>query len=323
MVYSSFASALQNSIAGWSKDLERIQDPDAAFDAELAKLHDQAREQLEKFALNPKQENLPLIQQELLLIGRQITELELDYAAIRMHNQHTCEEAAQALADKMFGELIDISGSRILQSSSIEPISPEAGQTHETSPILHEHSSSNQNLTETKEFVSQTNEFHAMVTRAVHQVPLPSTDSHAAGHTGIKRNRDASIETIEEQRPHKRSRLFGDGVTRHDPPVSLFAGPDSPYEHKTSQMAFIRRMGLAHTRKAIRLGENGHIISLAAFYSPSHKGWVCAMHVPEGQTVPSIDAMVAEKLRTDPSMRHLGLYSSEVDERPIDEATGN
>ncbi|RSL90443.1 hypothetical protein BHE90_012748 [Fusarium euwallaceae] len=313
MSYSSYVSPLRDSITDWSRALEKIRDPDVVFDEELAMLHHRSREQLEQFSLDPSQENLSLVQKELLFTGHQIKELTLNHAATRLQKQQTCDEATEVLVENIIQDLVKIFGLLTLQRLSTKLLSPETGQEHGIGPVFRKPSSPNHLFTEDEGSPS-----HQLRTEAEES----SVNSPTTGNRGIKRKRRAGIKPVNGKRPRQESKeLLQAGITRHDPPVaavSPFAVPESPYKHNTTQKDIIRKRGFTLARKSISLGRDGHTSCFVAYKSPIHNQWICAMHIPEGQSVPSIDAIIAEKLRIDPAMRHLSLDSRELEDQPVE-----
>ena len=67
---------------------------------------------------------------------------------------------------------------------------------------------------------------------------------------------------------------------------------ESLYQHDDRQKAIIRKRGRTLTKKSVEFGVYGHTACVLVYRNPIRHKWVCAMHIPEGQDVPSLDAIV-------------------------------
>lgn len=84
-------------------------------------------------------------------------------------------------------------------------------------------------------------------------------------------------------------------VTRPAFPTSTepsLAITESLYQHDEKQKAVIRKRGRTLTKKSVEFGVDGHTACVLVYRNPIHHTWVCAMHIPEGQDVPGLDAIV-------------------------------
>jgi hypothetical protein len=48
----------------------------------------------------------------------------------------------------------------------------------------------------------------------------------------------------------------------------------------------------------MNMGVDGHTTCILVFKNPVHDEWVSAGHIPEGQTIPSLDAIVSVAVAT-------------------------
>ncbi|KAF6515316.1 hypothetical protein HZS61_005222 [Fusarium oxysporum f. sp. conglutinans] len=85
-------------------------------------------------------------------------------------------------------------------------------------------------------------------------------------------------------------------MTRRAPPRQNSPSPLTTevqvlHEHDDSEKALIRKRGNTLCNKAVNMGVDGHTTCILVFKNPVHDEWVSAGHIPEGQTIPSLDAI--------------------------------
>ncbi|KAI8411607.1 hypothetical protein FOFC_08201, partial [Fusarium oxysporum] len=90
-------------------------------------------------------------------------------------------------------------------------------------------------------------------------------------------------------------------MTRRAPPRQNSPSPLTTevqvlHEHDDSEKALIRKRGNTLCNKAVNMGVDGHTTCILVFKNPVHDEWVSAGHIPEGQTIPSLGAIVAEHM---------------------------
>ncbi|KAH6949658.1 hypothetical protein BKA56DRAFT_638791 [Ilyonectria sp. MPI-CAGE-AT-0026] len=271
MACSNRAVRLRDSISNWDQDFKRIKEPNAAFQEELTILRDRSRKRLEQFALDPSQDDISLVQLALLSDGRHIKELELNHAATRAQKQEAYDYGTEVLAGKIIGDLLS------------PPDQPDAAA---------------------EELVLQPNGYHTRRAGRLRSMILPSPHSSVAKSGVVKRKQDANIGITREKR-----RCLAVVKLEPEPEVTRPAFPtstepslaitESLYQHDEKQKAVIRKRGRTLTKKSVEFGVDGHTACVLVYRNPIHHTWVCAMHIPEGQDVPGLDAIVADHLRSD------------------------
>ncbi|KAJ3453517.1 hypothetical protein MRS44_017764 [Fusarium solani] len=299
MACSSRAVRLQDSISSWDQDLKGIQEPDAAFHDELAILRDRSRRRLEQFALDPSQDDISLVQLALLSDGRQIKELELNHAATRAQKQEAYDHGMEVLVGKIIGDLINLFGLSTMQRLASELFSPNGDQGHiaRLSGDFNKLSPPDQPDAAAEELVLQPKGYHTRRAGRLRPMPLPSADSSVAKSGAVKRKQDANIGITRDKRrcltvvkrepePEIPRPAF---LTSTEPPLAV---TESLYQHDDRQKAIIRKRGRTLTKKSVEFGVYGHTACVLVYRNPIRHKWVCAMHIPEGQDVPSLDAIV-------------------------------
>ncbi|KAH8669222.1 hypothetical protein BGZ61DRAFT_557522 [Ilyonectria robusta] len=284
MACSSRAVRLRDSISNWDQDLKGIQEPNAAFHEELTILRDRSRRRLEQFALDPSQDDISLVQLALLSDGRHIKELELNHAATRAQKQEAYDYGTEVLARKIIGDLVNIFGLPTMQRLATELFSPIGDQGHiaRLSGHFNELSSPDQPDAAAEELVLQPNGYHTRRAGRLRPMILPSPHSSVA-KSGVRRC--LAVVKLEPE-PEVTRPAF---PTSTEPSLAI---TESLYQHDEKQKAVIRKRGRTLTKKSVEFGVDGHTACVLVYRNPIHHTWVCAMHIPEGQDVPSLDAIV-------------------------------
>ncbi|SPJ74764.1 uncharacterized protein FTOL_04495 [Fusarium torulosum] len=331
MACSNYAIQLQGSISNWDRDLKGMKAPDVAFREKLALLQDRCRKRLEQFALDPSHENVPSLQQALLLDGGQIKELELEHAATIREKQAVYNQGLELLVKKILGDLVNIFGVATVKKFAPVLFSQETDRRHSArSPNCDALTPANQRKAASEELRSQPLRYNTRLrSRVGNLVPteeMQSSDSRIVRHNN-KRKQDTMLECIEGQ---KRPRTTVDQQAQSGAPmiVSSNRAQNIPsamwdsYEHSAKQKVLIRKSGLTLQRKSSRFGKEGHTFCVLIYRNPIHRTWVCAAHVPEGQDVPDLNGILANHLKGHQSPRPLPV-SLELDEeeRSIEECT--
>ncbi|KAL5600770.1 hypothetical protein FOVSG1_006800 [Fusarium oxysporum f. sp. vasinfectum] len=83
---------------------------------------------------------------------------------------------------------------------------------------------------------------------------------------------------------------------RENSPSPLATEVQVLHQHDDSEKALIRKRGNTLCNKAMNMGVDGYTTCILVFKNPVHDEWVSAGHIPEGQTIPSLDAIVAEHM---------------------------
>ncbi|KAH6961652.1 hypothetical protein BKA56DRAFT_679831 [Ilyonectria sp. MPI-CAGE-AT-0026] len=306
MACSNRAVRLRDSISNWDQDFKRIKEPNAAFQEELTILRDRSRKRLEQFALDPSQDDISLVQLALLSDGRHIKELELNHAATRAQKQEAYDYGTEVLAGKIIGDLVNIFSLPTMQRLATELFSLIGDQGHiaRLSGHFNELSPPDQPDAAAEELVLQPNGYHTRRAGRLRSMILPSPHSSVAKSGVVKRKQDANIGITREKR-----RCLAVVKLEPEPEVTRPAFPtstepslaitESLYQHDEKQKAVIRKRGRTLTKKSVEFGVDGHTACVLVYRNPIHHTWVCAMHIPEGQDVPGLDAIVADHLRSD------------------------
>ncbi|RTE68114.1 hypothetical protein BHE90_017509, partial [Fusarium euwallaceae] len=258
------------------------------------------------FALNPSQDDISVVQLALLSDGRQIKELELNHAATRVQKQEAYGHGMEVLVGKIIGDLINLFGLPTMQRLASELFSPNGDQGHiaRLSGDFSKLSSPDQPDAAAEGLVLQPNGSHAGRAGRLHPMPLPSADLSVAKSGAVKRSQDANIGITRDKRrclavverepePKIPRPAF---PTSTEPPLAL---AERLYHHDDRQKTIIRKRGRTLTKKSVEFGVDGHTACFLVYRNPTRHKWVCAMHIPEGQDVPSLDAIVADHLRSE------------------------
>ncbi|KAF4502794.1 hypothetical protein FAGAP_950 [Fusarium agapanthi] len=299
----SWASLLRASIISFCKELEHIKDPDAAFEEELAALVNRSRRRLENLVQDPTFECVPSLQEQLLADNRQLIELELAHAASRAQSLELHDEAMEELAGRMLRTQLHILG-----LETIKKLVPEL--------------SAAMNLDGGVSMRLRPNDEQPSASGCQ---PHNATagDAHVQAPRHEKRWNDQSFQTArpEANAPvtwctlRKRGRVDPDGNSnpeRFYPATTRRASPrqNSPspspsplatevqvlHENDAFQKALIYKRGPSLCNKAMGMGIDGHTTCILVFKNPVHDEWVSAGHIPEGQTIPSLDTIVTEHM---------------------------
>ncbi|SPJ85571.1 uncharacterized protein FTOL_11352 [Fusarium torulosum] len=132
--------------------------------------------------------------------------------------------------------------------------------------------------------------------RSRDQVSLPGNSGRERIYRAMTRRAPLRQRTVRNQRENSPSPLA--------PEVQVV------HQHDDSEKALIHKKGHTLCNKAMNMGVDGHTTCILVFKNPVHDEWVSAGHIPEGQTIPSLDTIVAEhvgrhqEVRTDsPSIK--------------------
>jgi hypothetical protein len=161
--------------------------PDVAFREKLALLQDRCRKRLEQFALDPSHENVPSLQQALLLDGGQIKELELEHAATIREKQAVYNQGLELLVKKILGDLVNIFGVATVKKFAPVLFSQETDRRHSArSPNCDALTPANQRKAASEELRSQPLRYNTRLrSRVGNLVPteeMQSSDSRIVRH---------------------------------------------------------------------------------------------------------------------------------------------
>lgn len=299
MASMSWASLLRASIVSFCEELEHIKDPDAVFKEELAEVENCSRRRLENLVQNPRFECVPILREQLLADNRQVIELELAHAASRAQRLELYEEAMEELAGRMLRTQLHIlgpetikklvpelpaamnldgGGSRRLRpkdekspASECQPHNAMAGNTH--LPASHHGKRWNDQA---------------------FQTVGPEANTPVTWCTLRKRDRDDPPGNSSQEQ------IYRAPTTRASPrqksPSPLSTEVQVLHEHDAFETALAYKIGSSLCNNAMGMGIDEHTTCILVFKNPVNGEWVSAGHIPEGQTIPSLDTIVAEHM---------------------------
>ncbi|KAH7471250.1 hypothetical protein FOMA001_g12910 [Fusarium oxysporum f. sp. matthiolae] len=252
-------------------------------------------------------DGVPSVQEELLADGRHMRDLELAHVASRAQRLELYDEAMEELTGRMLRELFDILGLAMIQklvpglsaslnldeddsilpcpddeqpsASECQPNSVAAGDAHVQAPN-HETRWDDESC-QTVRPTANTSVTWCTLRRK------GQADPH--GNSG--RERIYRAMTRRASLKQRRARHH-----RENSPSPLATEVQVVHQHDDSEKALIRKRGNTLCNKAMNMGVDGYTTCVLVFKNPVHDEWVSAGHIPEGQTIPSLDAIVAEHM---------------------------
>ncbi|TVY62469.1 hypothetical protein Focb16_v004213 [Fusarium oxysporum f. sp. cubense] len=307
MTSMSWTALLRSSIIAFCQELQHIKEPDAVLREELAEVEDRSRRRLKNFALHPTFDGVPSIQEELLADGRHMRNLELAHVASRAQRLELYDEAMEELTGRMLRELFDILGLAMIQklvpglsvslnldeddsilpcpddeqpsASECQPNNVAAGDAHVQAPD-HEIRWDDESSQTIRPSANTSVTWCTLRRRG-------QADPH--GNSG--RERIYRAMTRRTSLKQRRARHH-----RENSPSPLATEVQVLHQHDDSEKALIRKRGNTLCNKAMNMGVDGYTTCILVFKNPVHDEWVSAGHIPEGQTIPSLDAIVAEHM---------------------------
>ncbi|KAF4435538.1 hypothetical protein F53441_13484 [Fusarium austroafricanum] len=307
MTSMSWTALLRSSITAFCQELQHLKEPDAVLREELAVVKDRSRRRLESFALHPTVDGVPSLQQELLADGWQMRDLELAHVASRAQRLELYDEAMEELAGRMLREQFNILGLAAIQKL-VPELSASLDLDEDDSVLL----CSNDGQTS----VAECQPNNVAVGDAHVQAPHHEKRWDDESCQTVRPNANTSVTWCTLRRrdqadPHGnsgRERIYR-AMTRRAPlrqrtarnhrensPSPLATGVQVLHQHDDSEKALIRKRSRTLCNKAMNMGVDGRTTCILVFKNPVHDEWVSAGHIPEGQTIPSLDAIVVEHM---------------------------
>ncbi|KAK2922574.1 hypothetical protein FoTM2_017427 [Fusarium oxysporum f. sp. vasinfectum] len=304
MTSMSWTALLRSSIIAFCQELQHIKEPDAVLREELAVVEDRSRRRLKNFVLHPTVDGVPSVQEELLADGRHMRDLELAHVASRAQRLELYDEAMEELTGRMLRELFDILGLAMIQKlvpglsvsldldedDSILPC-PDDEQPSASECQLNSVAAGDAHVQAPNHETRWDDESRQTVR------PTANTSATCAGkvklipHGNSGRERIYRAMTRRASLKQRRARHH-----RENSPSPLATEVQVLHEHDDSEKALIRKRGNTLCNKAMNMGVDGHTTCILVFKNPVYDEWVSAGHIPEGQTIPSLDAIVAEHM---------------------------
>ncbi|KAJ9419032.1 hypothetical protein QL093DRAFT_2565220 [Fusarium oxysporum] len=299
MASISWASSLRASIISFCQELEHIKDPDAVFREQLADFEDRSRRRLENLVRDGTFGCVPSLQQELLADNRQMIELELAHVASRAQRLEQYGETMEELARRMLRAQLNILGLEAIQK--LVPELSAAMNLDEGDSILLRPNDEQPSASEYQPNNVAAGDAHV-------QAPNHEEKWDDESCQTVRREANTSVTWCTLRRggradPHGNSNREQPyrAMTRRAPPRQNSPSPLATevqvlHEHDDSEKALIRKRGNTLCNKTMNMGVDGHTTCILVFKNPVHDEWVSAGHIPEGQTIPSLDAIVAEHM---------------------------
>ncbi|RTE75974.1 hypothetical protein BHE90_009566 [Fusarium euwallaceae] len=261
---------LRTSLTRWDQYLRKIYEPDDVFQEKRNKISDQSKKRLEEFALNPPNDNITILQQALLSDDREIERLELEHAAMKARKLKLQGEAAEGVAGRILGDLVDILGLPVMQrlASGLLPAQQEQGATSKL---------------------------------------LNKSDCHSTAAGPAVVIEEGSTPSSKYYNTRSRSRLCQRTPTASNIPAGEGKGADDTEAAKpktadtktiailqrNSDKAAIQKPCTTQQSKDIRFAINGQAARIMVRWDAVRLLWVCAVHFPQGQATPAgLDIMV-------------------------------
>ncbi|KAH7142352.1 hypothetical protein DER46DRAFT_518391 [Fusarium sp. MPI-SDFR-AT-0072] len=301
MASISWASSLRASIISFCQELEHIKDPDAVFREQLADFEDRSRRRLENLVRDGTFGCVPSLQQELLADNRQMIELELAHVASRAQRLEQYGETMEELARRMLRAQLNILGLEAIQK--LVPELSAAMNLDEGDSILLRPNDEQPSASEYQPNNVAAGDAHVQAPNHEEkwddescQTVRPEANTSVTWCTLRRRGRADPHGNSNREQPYR-------AMTRRAPPRQNSPSPLTTevqvlHEHDDSEKALIRKRGNTLCNKAVNMGVDGHTTCILVFKNPVHDEWVSAGHIPEGQTIPSLDAIVSIAVAT-------------------------
>ncbi|WKT54366.1 hypothetical protein QSH57_004950 [Fusarium oxysporum f. sp. vasinfectum] len=299
MASISWASSLRASIISFCQELEHIKDPDAVFREQLADFEDRSRRRLENLVRDGTFGCVPSLQQELLADNRQMIELELAHVASRAQRLEQYGETMEELARRMLRAQLNILGLEAIQK--LVPELSAAMNLDEGDSILLRPNDEQPSASEYQPNNVAAGDAHVQAPNHEEkwddescQTVRPEANTSVTWCTLRRGGRADPHGNSNREQPYR-------AMTRRAPPRQNSPSPLATevqvlHEHDDSEKALIRKRGNTLCNKTMNMGVDGHTTCILVFKNPVHDEWVSAGHIPEGQTIPSLDAIVAEHM---------------------------
>ncbi|SPJ86831.1 uncharacterized protein FTOL_11856 [Fusarium torulosum] len=304
MTSMSWTALLRSSIIAFSQELQHIKEPDAVLREELAVFEDRSRRRLENFALHRTFDGIPSLQEEILAVGRHMRELELAHVASRAQRLELFDEAMEELTERMLREQFNILGPATIQKL-VPGLSVSLNLDEDDSILLCPD--------DEQPSVSECQPNNVAAEDAHVQAPDDETrwDDESCQTAQPTANTSVTWCTLRRRGqadPHGnsgRGRIYRAIAPlrqktvrnhRENSPSPLATEVQVLHQHEDSEKALIRKRGHTLCNKAMNMGVDGHTTCILVFKNPVHDEWVSAGHIPEGQTIPNLDAIVAEHM---------------------------
>ncbi|EXL90648.1 hypothetical protein NOF04DRAFT_19578 [Fusarium oxysporum II5] len=299
MASISWASSLRASIISFCQELEHIKDPDAVFREQLADFEDRSRRRLENLVRDGTFGCVPSLQKELLADNRQMIELELAHVASRAQRLEQYGETMEELTRRMLRAQLNILGLEAIQK--LVPELSAAMNLDEGDYILLRPNDEQQSASEYQPNNVAAGDAHVQAPNHEEkwddescQTVRPEANTSVTWCTLRRGGRADPHGNSNREQPYR-------AMTRRAPPRQNSPSPLATevqvlHEHDDSEKALIRKRGNTLCNKAMNMGVDGHTTCILVFKNPVHDEWVSAGHIPEGQTIPSLDAIVAEHM---------------------------
>ncbi|RSL40262.1 hypothetical protein CEP54_016159 [Fusarium duplospermum] len=305
-------SLLRASLARWDEYLREIKEPDAVFQEQRNKISDRSKKRLEEFALNPPNDNISILQQALLSDAREIEKLELEHAATIARKQELQGETAEVVAGRILEDLIDILGLPVIQrlAPALLPPQEEQGATSKLVAGSDGLSAPDRPVAVVEEGPTPSKRYNTRSRRRLCQRTPAAANTPAAESEGaLKRKRDTDVDTdsarekkstrttprqsstrqpTPRQAPPSKEATYGSVGSPSPPSVT----PNSLHHYSNEGKGTIQKPGATPQSKGIRFGINGQAARIMVHWDPVRGLWVCAVHIPQGQAIPNLDAMM-------------------------------
>ncbi|SCO92819.1 uncharacterized protein FRV6_16947 [Fusarium oxysporum] len=281
MTSMSWTALLRSSIIAFCQELQHIKEPDAVLREELAVVEDRSRRRLKNFALHPTFDGVPSIQEELLADGRHMRNLELAHVASRAQRLELYDEAMEELTGRMLRELFDILGLAMIQK--LVPglsVSLNLDEDDSILPCPDDEQPS-------------ASEFHPN--------SVAAGDAHVQAPNHETRWDDESCQTV---RPTANTSVTWCTLRRKgQADLHGNSGRERIYRAMTRRASLKQRRARHHRENSpsplateVQVLHQHDDSEKALIRKRVHDEWVSAGHIPEGQTIPSLDAIVAEHM---------------------------
>lgn len=102
---SSISLVLRDYMFAWYSSLLDIRDPHSYFDEACTAIRDRSRLRLEQFSTDPRQEEIPQLQQAILEDGAEMRELEVNYASSKDADDEIYRSTLELLARRIIDDV--------------------------------------------------------------------------------------------------------------------------------------------------------------------------------------------------------------------------